>query len=113
MTITNEQGLTDSPRRRFVSGVPISPGEVLQREFLEVHRISQRSLARAIGVPVMRISEIIRGKRGVTADTAMRLARYFGTTPEFWLNLQSGWELSVVRQKSAEDYQAINPYLFE
>ena len=59
----------------------------------------------------MRISEIIRGKRGVTADTAMRLARYFGTTPEFWLNLQSGWELSVVRQKSADDYQAISPYL--
>lgn len=101
--------MRDSLKNRFVSAVPISPGDVLQREFLEAHSISQRSLARAIGVPVMRISEIVRGKRGVSADTAMRLARYFGTTPEFWLNLQSGWELSRVKQAKAVVYSSIVP----
>lgn len=90
--------------------MPISPGEILQREFLEELDISQRSLARAIGVPTMRISEIVRGKPGVTADTAMRFARYFGTTPEFWLNLQSGWELSLVVQKRAVDYGDVIPH---
>jgi addiction module HigA family antidote len=95
---------------RYVSALPISPGEILQREFLEELDISQRSLARAIGVPAMRISEIIRGKRGVTADTAMRLARYFGTSPEFWLNLQAGRELSLVAQKRAADYRGIIPH---
>ena len=95
---------------RYVSVLPVSPGEILQREFLEELDMSQRSLARAIGVPVMRISEIIRGKRGVTADTAMRLARYFGTSPEFWLNLQAGWELSLVAQNRAADYRDITPH---
>ena len=96
--------------RRYVSALPISPGEILQREFLEELDISQRSLARAIDVPVMRISEIIRGKRGVTADTAMRLARYFGTSPEFWLSLQAGRELTLVAQKRAADYRDITPH---
>ena len=105
--------MRESLKNRFVSAVPISPGDVLQREFLEVHSISQRSLARAIGVPVMRISEIVRGKRGVSADTAMRLARYFGTTPEFWLNLQSGWELSLVKQAKAAVYSSIVPLVSE
>lgn len=95
---------------RHVSALPVSPGEILQREFLEELDISQRSLARAIGVPAMRISEIIRNKRGVTVDTAMRLARYFGTSPEFWLNLQAGWELSLVAQKRAADYRGITPH---
>lgn len=71
--------------------------------------MSQQSLAGAIGVPAMRISEIIRGKRGVSADTAMRLARYFGTTPEFWLNFQSGWDLSVMRQERFHGYLSIAP----
>jgi addiction module HigA family antidote len=102
--------MPSSVGRRYVSAVPISPGEILQTEFLDELDISQRSLARSIGVPAMRISEIIRGKRGVTADTAMRLARYFGTTPEFWLNLQAGWELSLVAQKRASDYRDITPH---
>ncbi len=111
MTITRESGLPEGVGRRYVSATPISPGEVLQQEFLQELGVSQRALARAIGVPAMRISEIVRGKRGVTADTAIRLGRYVGTSPEFWLNLQSGWELSVVRQKRAEDYQSIGQYL--
>jgi antitoxin HigA-1 len=110
LTITREPGVPSPVGRRYVSALPISPGEILQREFLEELDISQRSLARAIDVPVMRISEIIRGKRGVTADTAMRLARYFGTSPEFWLSLQAGWELSLVAQKRAADYRDITPH---
>ena len=110
MTITRESGLPQGVSRRYVSATPISPGDVLQREFLEELGISQRALARAIGVPAMRISEIVRGKRGVTADTAIRLGRYFGTSPEFWLNLQSGWELSLLQQASREDYVSIMPH---
>jgi addiction module HigA family antidote len=109
LTITRELGLSYGVGRRYVSAEPISPGDVLKREFLEELGISQRALARAIGVPAMRISEIVRGKRGVTADTAIRLGRYLGTSPEFWLNLQSGWELSLVRQASGKKYSGIQP----
>lgn len=110
MTITRESGLSNGVGRRYVSAKPISPGDVLKREFLEELGISQRALARAIGVPAMRISEIVRGKRGVTADTAIRLGRYLGTSPEFWLNLQSGWELSLLNQATREDYAVIMPH---
>jgi antitoxin HigA-1 len=70
------------------------PGEVLREEFLEPFGMSGRELARAIGVPANRITEIIRERRGVTPDTAIRLGRYFGTTPVFWLNMQMAHELS-------------------
>ena len=110
MTITRESGLSNGFGRRYVSAEPISPGDVLKREFLEELGISQRALARASGVPAMRISEIVRGKRGVTADTAIRLGRYLGTSPEFWLNLQSGWELSLLNQATREDYAVITPH---
>src|SRR5665647_626252 len=68
---------------------PIHPGEILMEEFLEPLEVSQNRLAVAIGVPPRRINEIIHGKRRVTADTALRLSRYFGTTDRFWLNLQT------------------------
>ena len=68
---------------------PIPPGEILMEEFLEPLQISQNRLAVAIGVPPRRINEIVHGKRRITADTALRLARYFGTTDRFWLNLQT------------------------
>lgn len=75
---------------------PIHPGEVLLEDFIEGFGITQNKVAVAIGVPPRRINEIVYGKRGITADTAARLARYFGTTPQFWLNLQATYELDMV-----------------
>jgi addiction module HigA family antidote len=74
---------------------PVHPGEVLLEEFLEPTGLSQYRLAKDISVPPRRINEIVRGKRAITADTALRLARYFGTTPRFWLNLQAQYELDI------------------
>ena len=78
---------------------PITPGEILLEEFLKPMGISQNKLSRDIDVPITRINDIVHAKRGVTADTALRLATYFGTTPEFWLNLQSRYDLKMARQK--------------
>jgi antitoxin HigA-1 len=72
---------------------PVHPGEVLLEEFLGPFGLSQYRLAKDISVPPRRINEIVHGKRAVTADTALRLARYFGTTPRFWLNLQAQYDL--------------------
>jgi antitoxin HigA-1 len=77
---------------------PILPGEILEKEFMEPLRLSQNKVARDIDVPVTRISDIIHGRRGITADSALRLSVYFGTTPEFWMNLQTRYELKVSRQ---------------
>lgn len=74
---------------------PVHPGEVLLEEFLEPAGLSQYRVAKDISVPPRRINEIVHGKRSVTADTALRLARYFGTTPRFWLNLQAQYDLDV------------------
>ncbi len=74
---------------------PIHPGEVLLEEFLEPVGLSQYRLAKDISVPPRRINEIVHGKRAVTADTALRLARYFGTTARFWLNLQAQYDLDI------------------
>lgn len=71
---------------------PVHPGEIL-REELDGIGLSASALAKALGVPVNRVTMIVNGQRGVSADTALRLARYFGTTPQFWLNLQKTWEL--------------------
>jgi len=71
----------------------IHPGEILQEEFLKPLEISQYRLAKDIGVPPIRINEIVHGKRIITADTALRLSKYFQTTPEFWLNLQNHYDL--------------------
>lgn len=73
---------------------PVRPGEVLREEFLG---LSAAALARRIGVPANRVSEIAAGRRTVTGDTALRLAQAFGTTAEFWMNLQKGWELETAR----------------
>ena len=75
---------------------PIHPGEILQTEFLEPLGLSQNRLAREIGVPPRRINEIVHGKRAITADTALRLSRFFGTTAQLWLNLQSHYELECI-----------------
>ena len=78
---------------------PVHPGEVLLDEFLEPMDISQYRLAEDISVPPRRINEIVHGKRSVTVDTALRLARYFGTSERFWLNLQTTYDLDVERDK--------------
>lgn len=78
---------------------PILPGEILSEEFMEPLGISQNKLARDLDVPVTRISDLVHGRRGLTADSALRLAVYFGTTPEFWLNLQTRYDLKVSRRK--------------
>ena len=78
---------------------PILPGEILRKEFMEPLGISQNKLARDVDVPVTRIGEIIHGRRGITADSALRLAVYFGTTPEFWLNLQTRYDLKVSKRE--------------
>ena len=74
---------------------PVHPGEILQEEFLEPMGLSQNRLALALRVPARRINEIVLGKRGITADTALRLARYFKMSPQFWLGLQMDYELDV------------------
>lgn len=77
---------------------PIHPGEILKDELNELG-LSASALAKQIAVPVNRITSIINEKRSITADTALRLSRYFGTTPEFWLNLQSAYDLKIAKQK--------------
>lgn len=77
---------------------PIHPGEVLSEEFLKPMGLSANALAKQLGVPGNRISMIVAGKRAITGDTALRLAEAFGTTPEFWMNLQMAWELETARQ---------------
>lgn len=76
---------------------PIHPGEILREEFMTPLGLSANALARALNVPANRITGITNGQRGITADTALRLARYFGGTAEFWLNLQKDYELRVAR----------------
>lgn len=78
---------------------PIHPGEILNEEFLEPLKISQYRLAKAINVPPRRINEIVHGARSITADTELRLARYFGTSDRFWLNLQARYDLEVEKDK--------------
>ena len=78
---------------------PVHPGEVLLEEFLKPMGISQNKLAISIGVPPRRINEIVLEKRKITADTALRLARFFGTSAEFWLGLQSQYDLDVIGDK--------------
>ena len=77
---------------------PITPGEILQEEFLKPMGLSQYRLAREIHVPPRRINEIVKGKRAITADTALRLGRFFGTTAQFWANLQSSYDLECAAE---------------
>jgi addiction module HigA family antidote len=78
---------------------PIHPGEILQAEFLTPFGISQYRLAQEVAVPPRRINEIVHGQRGITANTALRLARYFGTSERFWTNLQSAYDLEIERER--------------
>jgi len=78
---------------------PIHPGEILREEFLSPLGMSANELALALRVPATRINDIVKERRGITADTALRLSRYFGTTPKFWMNMQASWELEVAEDQ--------------
>lgn len=88
---------------------PTHPGEMLLEEFLLPLGMTQRDLATAIHVPFQRVNEVVRGKRGVTPSTALRLSRYFGTSPDFWMNLQLRWDLHRAQQTEGEQIEAIHP----
>jgi addiction module HigA family antidote len=89
---------------------PIHPGEILREEFMGPLRLSQNALARALNVPPRRINEIVLEKRGITADTALRLARYFGTTAEMWTGLQADYDLRLARyEKERQIERDIEP----
>jgi antitoxin HigA-1 len=88
----------------------IHPGEILFEEFMEPLGLNQRQLAQALGVNVTRINRIIKGKSAITADTALRLGRYFGTTAQLWLNMQSRYDLEKARnEKEARIKRAVKP----
>lgn len=95
--------------RSDVDFEPIHPGEVLDVEYLEPLGVTQYRPAVSIGVPPRRINEIVHGTRRITADTALRLARYFGTSEAFWLNLQSRHDLETERERLESELDAIEP----
>ena len=88
---------------------PIHPGEILKHDFMEPWGLSATALATALGVSPGRINEIVRGRRGITAATALRLARYFGTDAQSWMNLQTRYELEVAARAAGSALQAIRP----
>lgn len=88
---------------------PIHPGEILMEDFILGLGITQNKLAVSIGVSPRRINEIVHGKRGITADTAVRFSKYFGTTAEFWMNLQSHYELRLESRALRDQLDAISP----
>lgn len=90
---------------------PTHPGEMLLEEFLNPMALSQRDLAQAIGVPYQRINEIVNGRRGITPSTALRLAQFFGMSPDFWMNLQQRWDLYHARQDESQSLQKIKPFV--
>ena len=104
-TYSEETKMVRIPTHR----VPTHPGEMLRQEFLEPLNITQVTLAQEIGVSYQRINEIINGKRGITAATALRLAKFFGMSPDFWLNLQLRWDLYHAQKKEAAEIKKIEP----
>lgn len=89
--------------------IPVAPGEVLFEEFMKPYGISQNALGRAINVPPIRINEIVLGKRAISPDTALRLGRYFCTSAEFWVGLQTGYDLGTAKEKLGEGLGMIKP----
>jgi antitoxin HigA-1 len=88
---------------------PVHPGEILLEEFLKPLSVSQYRLAKEIGVPARRINEIAHGQRRISADTALRLARFFGTSERFWINLQSRYDLEVEKDRLGNELNGIRP----
>ena len=88
---------------------PVHPGEILREEFLSEYGLSPYALAKALGVPRTRLERIVREETPVTIDTAMRLSRFFGTSAEFWLNLQTQFDLQTARETLANEIEQIRP----
>jgi addiction module HigA family antidote len=88
---------------------PVHPGEILLEEFLQPLGVSQYQLAKAVVVPARRINEIVHGQRRITADTALRLSRYFGTSERFWLNLQARYDLEAEKDRIGAELDGIRP----
>lgn len=88
---------------------PVHPGEILLTEFLEPLGVSQYQLAKAVDVPARRINEIVHGQRRISADTALRLSRYFGTSERFWLNLQARYDLEIEKDRLGTALDVIHP----
>ena len=88
---------------------PTHPGEMLLEEFLIPADLTQRELADAIHVPYQRVNELVNGRRGITPSTALRLAKYFDTSPGYWLNLQTRWDLYHAHKQEAKELEAIAP----
>jgi addiction module HigA family antidote len=109
MTLRSRTTTKAIPRRRERRMPPIHPGEMLREEFMQPLGLSANALALALQVPATRISEIVNERRGISGDTAMRLGRYFRMTPQFWMSLQSHYELEVARDEFDADYKAIRP----
>ena len=82
---------------------PVHPGETLREDFLKPLGLTANRLAIELRVPVTRVNDIVRGRRAITADTALRLARYFGTTPHFWMNLQANYDVELAQDKRGEE----------
>lgn len=89
---------------------PTHPGEILLEEFLKPIGLTQRELANAIHVPYQRINEIVNGRRGMTPSTALRLAKFFGMSASFWMNVQLRWDLYQSQQNEASELETIQPY---
>lgn len=89
---------------------PTHPGEMLLEEFLRPMGITQRELADGILVPYQRVNELVNGKRGITPSTALRLAKFFGVTPDFWMNLQLRWDLYHAQMSEGKQLEEIQPY---
>jgi addiction module HigA family antidote len=89
---------------------PTHPGEMLLQEFLKPMGITQRDLVTAIHVPYQRINDLVNGRRGVTPSSALRLAKFFGNSPEFWMNLQLRWDLFFAQQSEIKIIETIHPY---
>lgn len=94
-----DERISDEVRREKRIRPPVHPGKVLELEFLEPLEMTPYQLARAIGVPAPRAYDIVRGNRGISADTALRLGRYFGTSAQFWLNLQTRYDLEIEEER--------------
>ena len=89
---------------------PTHPGEMLLQEFLLPMELTQQALAGAIQVPYQRVNEVVRGRRGITPSTALRLSRFFGTSPDFWMSLQLRWDLYHAQRAEADQIREIRPY---
>lgn len=94
-----------------ISRTPIHPGEMLLEEFLNPMGLTQRELADAIHVPYQRVNDLVNGRRGVTPSTALRLAKFFGMTPDFWMNFQLRWDLYFVQKEEIKILKEIQPFV--